>query len=62
MTLTLEEFCPPVDALTLLQFRSDAYQAWVNAPSQQDAGWLMEYKLINDLLELAGAGPVKLGA
>jgi hypothetical protein len=60
MTLTAKDFCPNVDALTLLQFRSEAFQTWREAPANQDATWLDEYGLIADLLEQAGGGPIKL--
>jgi hypothetical protein len=50
-----------VDAVTLLQFRSEALQAWRNAPPTQKGDWLNEYGLISDLLEQSGAGPIKLG-
>ena len=59
MLLKLRDFCPPVDAVTLLQFRSDAYQAWMDSPPHQNE-WLNEYRLIGDLLDLACAGPVVL--
>jgi hypothetical protein len=61
MTLTPEDFCPSVDAVTLLQFRSEALQAWRNAPPTQKGDWLNEYGLISDLPEQSGAGPIKLG-
>jgi hypothetical protein len=60
MTMTLKDFCPPADALTLLQFRSEAFQAWQGAPHQQGDIWLKEHGLITELLEQASAGPVKL--
>jgi hypothetical protein len=60
MTLKVIEFCPSVDALTLLQFRSEAFQAWRDAPLHQDDGWRQNHSLITDLLEQAGAGPVRL--
>jgi len=59
MSLKLIEFCPPVDAVTLLQFRADAYQAMDWAPQNQKH-WSDEYNLIGKLLEQAGSGPVKL--
>ena len=59
MMLKLRDFCPPVDAVTLLQFRGDAYQAWMGAPPHQN-DWLNEYKMIGDLLDLASIGPVVL--
>jgi hypothetical protein len=60
MILTAAEFCPSVDALTLLQFRSEAFQAWMAAPSHQDDEWRQAYGLISALLEDAKAGPVSL--
>jgi hypothetical protein len=60
MTLTLNDFCPPADALTLLKFRGEAFQAWQSAPQQQGDIWLREYSLITELLGQASAGPVKL--
>ena len=59
MILKLIDFCPPVDALTLLQFRSDAFQAWCTAPDHQNQ-WRAEYMLISELLGEAANGPVKL--
>ena len=59
MTLKLIDFCPPVDELTLLQFKSDAFQAWCGAPDHQSQ-WRAEYLLINELLGEASGGPVKL--
>jgi hypothetical protein len=59
MSLKLIEFCPPIDAETLLQFRGDAYQAMQRAPLNQKH-WVEEYALIGKLLEQAGAGPLRL--
>jgi hypothetical protein len=59
MMLKSIDFCPPVDALTLLQFRSDAYQAWCRAPRHQNH-WLTEYLLIGELLDQAADHPVSL--
>ena len=33
------EFCPDVDAVTLLQFRSEAFRAWLASPAHQDEIW-----------------------
>jgi hypothetical protein len=59
MILKSIDFCPPVDALTLLQFRTDAFRAWGAAPSHQNH-WRAEYLLISQLLSEAANGPVKL--
>lgn len=59
MTLKLIDFCPPVDVLTLLQFRSDTFRAWCAAPDHQRQ-WSAEYRLISELLCEACNGPVKL--
>jgi len=59
MMLKLIDFCPPVDALTLLQFRSDALRAWCTAPDHQTE-WRAEHLLISELLGQAANGPVKL--
>lgn len=59
MLLKLRNFCPPADSDTLMQFRSDAHRAWLEAPAHQNE-WLNEYKLISDLLDLACTGPVVL--
>jgi|GEM_PF-5627234 len=57
--LKLREFCPPVEFATLLQFESDAFAAWMEAPPHQNR-WLNEYNLIGDPLDLACVGPVAL--
>ena len=59
-TEKLQEFCPIVDALTLVQFQNDALQAWMICPSTQDEYWLREYGALTDLLARASAGPVEL--
>ena len=59
MMLKLIDFCPPVDALTLLQFRSDAFRAWCTAPDHQTE-WRAAHQLIGELLQQAANGPVKL--
>jgi len=60
MTPTLTDFCPSVDALTLLQFRSEALQALRAAPSHQQDQWRQAHALIAALLAKTGAGPVRL--
>jgi hypothetical protein len=60
MTPTLTDFCPSVDALTLLQFRSEALQALRTGPSHQEHQWREAHALITVLLARAAAGPVKL--
>jgi hypothetical protein len=62
MTSTITQFCPSVDALTLLQLRSEALHAWREAPAHQKDGWRQNQELIAALLEQAGSGPVKLEA
>lgn len=59
MTRKLIDFCPPVDALTLLQFRSDTFRAWCAAPDHQSQ-WRVEYRLISELLCETRYGPVRL--
>lgn len=59
MLLRMKDVCPPVDAVTLLHLRGDAYQAWMEAPRHQSV-WLDEYRLLGDLLDLARTGPVAL--
>jgi hypothetical protein len=59
MMLKSIDFCPPVDALTLLQFRSDTFWAWCTAPDHQSQ-WREEYLLIGQLLGETCNGPVKL--
>lgn len=51
MPATLEKFCPALDPQILLQFRGDAYQAWIAAPEDQKDFWREEYMLISDLLD-----------
>jgi hypothetical protein len=60
MTTTVTAFCPSVDALTLLQLRSEAFQAWMAAPSHQEDTWRRAYALTSVLLAQASAGPVRL--
>jgi hypothetical protein len=50
-----------VDAATLLQFRTDALLARMDAPHHQQGDWLAAYRLIVDFLERSDAGPVQLG-
>lgn len=60
MTLKTLEFCPAVDAVTLLQFRTEAFLAWLDAPSHQDDTWLQEYREIADMVDRSCGGPVRL--
>jgi hypothetical protein len=53
-------FCPPVDALTLRRFQTEALLARMDGPLHQKDGWLKTYLLIADLLERSDAGPVQL--
>lgn len=53
MALKLQEFCPPVDAMTLLEFRNDAFQAWMDAPGHQHASWVGYYRRLARLVDHA---------
>ncbi|HEY2049554.1 MAG TPA: hypothetical protein VGH03_09435 [Caulobacteraceae bacterium] len=53
MLLKSQDFCPPLDATTLLEFRSDAYQACAKAPDNQQASWLAYYRQLSCLLDHA---------
>lgn len=58
--LTLDDFCPALDQNTLLQFRDDAYHAWMMAPQEQEEFWQRDYALVCQLLETAKLGHVRL--
>ena len=58
--LKLAELCPPVDALTLLQMRSDACLAIEEAPPSQKPYWAAQVRRIEELLALAAKGAVPL--
>ncbi|HEY1927018.1 MAG TPA: hypothetical protein VGG92_06110 [Caulobacteraceae bacterium] len=53
MLLKPQDFCPPLDATILLEFRSDAYQACADAPDHQQASWLAYYRQLSCLLDHA---------
>jgi hypothetical protein len=59
-TEKLKELCPTIDALTLVRFQTDALQAWMVGPSNQDEYWLREYSAITNLLAESDAGPIEL--
>ncbi|MBV8684443.1 MAG: hypothetical protein JO111_16320 [Caulobacteraceae bacterium] len=51
MTLKVHDFCPPLDAMTLLEFRDDAFQAWVESPDHQNENWFGYYRRVARLLD-----------
>ena len=55
MTLKVDDFCPSLDAMTLLEFRNDAFQAWMDAPGHQHPSWVGYYRRLARLLDHARA-------
>ena len=55
MTLKVDDFCPPLDAMTLLEFRNDAFKAWIDSPAHQNSSWFGYYRRLAGLLDHARA-------